>query len=143
VIGGGCVRRLIAFKWSVDVGIGRMLDLFEERELESVPAFVSYAEIREDEITGALRSLQVGCTGNANAREHGYTDGGVADFAVGYRTCNFQRSVKHEARVVAEGDIVSRGNIVLWCDLGHVEDVERDDRWRIDRAPICRGWLRQ
>ena len=90
-----------------------------------------HTEIGEDKIASTRRTFEIGSASNADASKNRQARRAVVDFARSDRTGDFERSVQHEARVVAECDVFTSDAI---------PDVERNDWWRVYRTSVGGGW---
>ena len=114
------------------VGVLGVLGLLVEVEAESILALVADRQIREEEVSGRHRSVEVGHAGHEHAGQDGEGLGRLGHAAVGDGPGGLERREEKEVGLVGEGDVL-HGAIVTF------EDAQRDDGRRIDRSAVGRG----
>ncbi|KAH9843457.1 hypothetical protein Tdes44962_MAKER07401 [Teratosphaeria destructans] len=129
VAGGEGSRALLA-------PVGILLELLVQAEAQSVHALMPDAEIREDEVAGGLGPVQVDHAGDGGAGE----DGGLTGLLLGHATVGDGAGLLEggEQEVVGlhvEGDVP--------VGILPLEDLELDDRGRVDGAAVRRSWAGQ
>lgn len=101
-----------------------MFHALEQRELQPVPSLVSDGKIWEDEVRSWLGSIEIGGTGDSDARQNWDGWRGV-HLAACYRPRVFQAGVEHECGIVRHGNINPIG-----------KDSQFHDRWRVDWSTV-------
>lgn len=100
-------------------------------EIQAILAFMAYRQIRENEVSGLFRTIEIGDTGD---RYTSQDSGGLRRGAssLGDDTVVFQTHVQDESSVVGKSDI---GAASLILRIAFV-DVQLDYRWWIDRTTV-------
>jgi hypothetical protein len=122
------VRLFLFVRW--------LLDVLIKIKAQAVETFVSNREIWEDKIAGRSGTIEVGHAGDSNASEN-RAYGLALNAAMGHWTSPFEGGKEEEAGIMVDRD-VSR---VRAIEFG-LYDVQLNDRRRVDRPTVGRGWDR-
>lgn len=112
------------------VSILFFFELLVQVEAEPVLSLVAHREIGEDEVACRHGAVKVGHTGHRRAGEDRERCGHVVPTNGSDGAGGFEGGVQKEVGIVGEGDIV--------LGLG-IEDLQLDDGWRVDGAPVGGG----
>lgn len=113
--------------WRCDVLILGLLDFFVEIEVQPVFALMAYGQVREDEVAGGVRSIEVGDTSDRHTSQDGHRLRDGVKTGLGDWTCGFQCGEEEEIGVVRVGDVLF---------LLAFENAQLNDRWWIYWTPI-------
>lgn len=118
-------------KLSLGVGVACLLSAFQEAEAEAIPAFVAHREIRKDEVSSGLGTLEIVGPSKIDPLQRCYVRRRVQTTTC-YGSSILQRRTQDEGRIVLERDV----GPVFWLRPLPFIYTELNDWRRIYRTAV-------